>query len=42
VTVIAMAKESNWKWAAFAVVFNTLLAYTLAVIIYQTGAALTG
>jgi ferrous iron transport protein B len=42
VTVIAMAKESNWKWAAFAVVFNTLLAYTLAVIIYQIGAAVTG
>jgi ferrous iron transport protein B len=42
VTVIAMAKESNWKWAGFAVVFNTLLAYGLAVIIYQTGAAFTG
>jgi ferrous iron transport protein B len=42
VTVIAMAKESSWKWAAFAVVFNTLLAYTLAVIIYQIGAAVTG
>ena len=39
VTVIAMARESNWKWAVFAVVFNTLLAYTLAVIIYQTGSA---
>ena len=37
VTVIAMARESNWKWALFAVVFNTLLAYALAVIVFQVG-----
>ncbi|WP_462325054.1 ferrous iron transport protein B [Desulfoplanes sp.] len=42
VTVIAMARESSWKWAGFAVVFNTLLAYTLAVIIYQAGSVLVG
>lgn len=37
VTVVAMARESNWKWAVFAVVFNTLLAYSLAVIVFQVG-----
>ncbi len=37
VTVIAMARESSWKWALFAVVFNTLLAYGLAVIVFQVG-----
>ncbi|GAU07664.1 ferrous iron transport protein B [Desulfoplanes formicivorans] len=42
VTVIAMARESSWKWAVFAVVFNTLLAYILAVIIYQAGSAMSG
>jgi ferrous iron transport protein B len=42
VTVIAMARESSWKWAGFAVVFNTLLAYVLAVIIYQVGSVMGG
>ena len=37
VTVVAMARESSWKWACFSLVFNTMLAYVLAVIVYQTG-----
>ena len=40
VTVICIARESSWKWGLFSMVFNTFLAFSLAVIIYQTGAAL--
>ncbi len=36
VTVVAMARESSWKWAGFSMVFNTVLAYVLAVFLYQT------
>jgi len=36
VTVVAMAKEVGWKWASFAMVFNTVLAYAAAVVIYQS------
>ncbi|MGE4506050.1 MAG: ferrous iron transport protein B, partial [Desulfovibrionaceae bacterium] len=35
VTVVAMAKEAAWSWAAFAVVFNTALAFALSVAVYQ-------
>ncbi|NJB69122.1 ferrous iron transport protein B [Desulfobaculum xiamenense] len=37
VTVVVMAREAGWKWAGFSVVFNTALAYGLAVIVYQIG-----
>ncbi|MCK5826614.1 MAG: ferrous iron transporter B, partial [Desulfuromusa sp.] len=37
VTVIAMAKESSWRWAIFATVFNTALGFGMAVAIYQIG-----
>ncbi|MCW5206166.1 ferrous iron transport protein B [Desulfobulbus sp. F5] len=38
VTAVAIAKESgSWKWAAFSIGFNTLLAYSLAVVIFQVG-----
>jgi len=37
VTVVCIAKESSWGWACFSMVFNTLFAFTLAVIVYQTG-----
>ena len=41
VSVVCISKESgSWKWGAFAVVFNTLLAFGLAVLIFQTGSAL--
>jgi ferrous iron transport protein B len=32
-----MAKESSWRWAIFATVFNTLLGFGMAVAIYQIG-----
>ncbi len=37
VSIVTMAKESSWKWAGFSMVFNTVLAFGLAVIIYQVG-----
>ncbi len=38
VTVVCIAKEAgSWKWAAFSVVFNTVIAFGLAVIVFQTG-----
>lgn len=37
VTVVCIAKESSWKWAAFSMVFNTVFAFGLAVITYQVG-----
>lgn len=38
VTVVCIAKESGtWKWAAFSMVFNTTLAFILAVAVYQIG-----
>ncbi|BDQ36604.1 ferrous iron transport protein B [Pseudodesulfovibrio nedwellii] len=35
VTVVTMARESSWKWAAFSVVGSTTLAFGMAVIVYQ-------
>lgn len=41
VTVVCIAKEAgSWKWAAFSVVFNTMIAFGLSVIVFQTGKAL--
>jgi ferrous iron transport protein B len=41
VSVVCISKESgSWKWGAFAIAFNTLLAFGLAVLIYQVGSAL--
>ncbi len=41
VTVVCIARESGtWKWGAFAIIFNTLFAFGLAVLIFQTGSAL--
>ena len=38
VSVVCISRESgSWKWGAFAIVFNTLLAFGLAVLIYQVG-----
>ena len=39
VSVVTMVKESSWRWGVFSIVFNTLLAYALAVLIFQTGQA---
>ncbi len=37
VTVVAMAKESSWRWALFSTCFNTILGFILAVMAYQVG-----
>ena len=40
VTVAVIGREIGWKWAAFSVGFNTLLAYCVAVLVNTLGAAL--
>ncbi|SKA62697.1 ferrous iron transport protein B [Desulfobaculum bizertense] len=40
VTVVVIAKEAGWKWAAFSVGFNTVLAFSLATLVYQVGSSL--
>jgi ferrous iron transport protein B len=41
VSVICISRESGtWKWGAFAMLFNTALAFVLAVLIFQVGSAL--
>jgi ferrous iron transport protein B len=37
VTVVCIAKESSWKWAAFSMTFNTIFAFGMAVVVYQVG-----
>jgi len=37
VSIVTMAKESSWRWAAFSILFNTALAYAVSVVIYQVG-----
>jgi ferrous iron transport protein B len=37
VTVVCIAKESSWKWAAFSMTFNTIFAFGMAVAVYQAG-----
>jgi ferrous iron transport protein B len=40
VTVAVIGREIGWKWAAFSVGFNTVLAYGVSVTIYQVGMTL--
>jgi ferrous iron transport protein B len=41
VTVVCIARETgSWKWAAFSVGFNTVLAFVLSVVTYQVGSLL--
>ncbi len=41
VSVICISRESGtWKWGAFAMLFNTALAFVLAILIFQVGSAL--
>lgn len=35
VTVIAIVRESNWKWGLFSMGFNTVFAFVVSVILYQ-------
>jgi len=40
VSVICISREAgSWKWGVFAMAFNTLLAFILAVLIFQIGSA---
>jgi ferrous iron transport protein B len=41
VSVVCIAREAGgWKWGAFSMVFNTVLAFSLAVVVYQVGSLL--
>lgn len=40
VTVVCIARESSWKWAAFSMIFNTLFAFGMAVAVFQVGTML--
>ena len=40
VTVIMIRRESSWRWAGFSIVFNLVVAYLIALVIRQVGAAL--
>lgn len=43
VTVVVIGQESgSWKWSAFSLIFNTLLAFVAAVAVYQVGMLLIG
>lgn len=37
VTVICIAKEASWKWAFFSMAFNTIMAFTFSVAVFQIG-----
>jgi ferrous iron transport protein B len=41
VSVVCIAREAgSWRWGAFAIIFNTLFAFGVAVLVYQTGSLL--
>jgi ferrous iron transport protein B len=41
VTVVMIARESgSWKWGAFSMAFNTVLAFVLATLVFQIGSAI--
>ncbi|MBN2062084.1 MAG: ferrous iron transport protein B [Deltaproteobacteria bacterium] len=41
VTIVAIVRESgSWKWGVFSMTFNTVLAFILAVIIFQAGSGM--
>ncbi|MBZ2173493.1 ferrous iron transport protein B [Nitratidesulfovibrio sp. SRB-5] len=43
VTVVAIKQESgSWRWAIFSTVFSTIMAFGLAVAVYQIGTAMLG
>ncbi len=41
VTVIAIGREIGLRWAVFSIAFNTVFAYLIAVLFYQTATALS-
>ena len=40
--VVIRQEAGSWGWMVFSIVFNTALAYAVAVIVYQSGRALWG
>jgi ferrous iron transport protein B len=41
VSVVCIAREAgSWRWGAFAIIFNTLFAFGVAVLVYQVGSLL--
>jgi ferrous iron transport protein B len=41
VAVVCISREAgSWKWGAFSIVFNTLIAFLVAVLVFQVGSAL--
>ncbi len=41
VTIVCIVREAgSWKWGAFSMVFNTLLAFLLATVVFQIGSAM--
>jgi ferrous iron transport protein B len=40
VTLVVMAREASWTWAAFSMVFNTVFAFAAAAAVYQIGSRL--
>jgi len=41
VAVVCIAREAgSWKWGAFSMVFNTIIAFSLSVAVYQAGSLL--
>lgn len=40
VTVVAIAREASWGWAAFSVFFNTGFAFAVATLVFQIGSLL--
>lgn len=40
VTVVAMARETSWRWAAFSVIGSTTLAFFMAVLAYNVSKAI--
>ncbi|SDN49398.1 ferrous iron transport protein B [Desulfonauticus submarinus] len=35
VTIVTIAKEESWKWAGFSLIFNTIVAFILAILTYN-------
>lgn len=35
VAVVCISREGGWKWGAFMMAFNTLVAFLLAVLVFQ-------
>jgi ferrous iron transport protein B len=36
-TIVCIKRESSWKWAAFSIVLNLIMAYIVALVVYRGG-----